>query len=436
MNPTVKKSILERNKRSELYLRIMYGAKKLKKHKWAVMFPILYLLVLVLLYNKSYLFCVSQSNALSHLWVIVQFTLPLLFIVLAFVGISGILVSLGIPYKAKNVQQDLLRIGFTNDAGESPLLLAKHKEEKIVILEFANCGISLAEWDDKREKLGAILNCNVIRAEYGKSPKFIRLYTIAETDAFPQKLYWNDEYLIQDHFSLVLGESYFGKVIIDMRKLPHILLGGSTGSGKSILLKVLLMQCIKKKYTVYIADFKGGVDYPPVWHSKCTLIYHEDKMLEILSQITTTLEERKALFRKAGCPDIDSYNSQTNNTLSRIVFACDEVAEVLDKTGLSKERKEQVISIESHLSIIARLGRAFGIHLILATQRPSSDILSGQIKNNIDCRICGKADNVLSQIILDNTDAATRIPKNKQGQFITTTGELFQGYWFDDRKLE
>ena len=88
--------------------------------------------------------------------------------------------------------------------------------------------------------------------------------------------------------------------------------------------------------------------------------------------------------------------------------------------------------IESKLSMIARQGRAFGIHLILATQRPDSNILHGQIKNNITYRICGRADNVLSQIILDNTSAADQIPEDSQGRFILNDGTVFQAYWFDD----
>ena len=83
-------------------------------------------------------------------------------------------------------------------------------------------------------------------------------------------------------------------------------------------------------------------------------------------------------------------------------------------------------------SCIARQGRAFGIHLILATQRPDATILTGQIRNNIDCRICGRADNVLSQIILDSTEAADRIPKDAQGRFLKHDGTVFQGYLFDE----
>jgi S-DNA-T family DNA segregation ATPase FtsK/SpoIIIE len=87
------------------------------------------------------------------------------------------------------------------------------------------------------------------------------------------------------------------------------------------------------------------------------------------------------------------------------------------------------------LASIARLGRAFGIHLILATQRPDATIISGQIKNNIDFRVCGRADNVLSQIVLDSTDAADLIPKDVSGHFLLQDGTLFQAYWFDDRLL-
>ena len=190
---------------------------------------------------------------------------------------------------------------------------------------------------------------------------------------------------------------------------------------------------MKKGAVVYIADFKGGVDFPSMWHEKCKLIFSEQKFLEVLSDIVAILEERKEFFRESGCANISEYNKATKSDLQRIIIACDEVAEVLDKTGLGKEAKEQILQIESKLSVIARQGRAFGIHMILATQRPDSNILSGQIKNNMDCRICGRADKVLSQIILDNSDAVDKIPKEVQGKFLTNTGALFQGYLFDER---
>lgn len=109
---------------------------------------------------------------------------------------------------------------------------------------------------------------------------------------------------------------------------------------------------------------------------------------------------------------------------------------MLDKTGLDKDQKAIINQIEAKFSTIARLGRAFGIHLIFATQRPDAEILKGQIKNNIGYRICGRADKVLSQIILDNSEASDKISPNDQGMFLTNTGVLFKAYYVEDDCLE
>ena len=234
----------------------------------------------------------------------------------------------------------------------------------------------------------------------------------------------------------MLGESLLGPVTLDLNLIPHVLLGGGTGSGKSVLLKLMLMQCLKQpNVQVTIADFKGGVDFPPVWHKKCHMCFNEQDLLYTLNQLVAVLEYRKGRLAETGCKDLDAYNEATGEGLPRLVFACDEVAEMLDRTGRSKEDKELLAQIESRLATLARLGRAFGIHLILATQRPDANILPGQIKNNLDFRVCGRADNVLSQIILDNTSAAEQIPKDARGRFILQDGTVFQGYLFDEGRL-
>ena len=261
------------------------------------------------------------------------------------------------------------------------------------------------------------------------------LDTVSAGDDLPEVLKWKDSYLSPKSFVLVLGESYTGPVTVNLAHIPHILLGGSTGSGKSVLLKLLLMQALHKGAEVYIADFKGGVDFPKVWHEKCRMCFTEENLRDTLDQLVAVLEYRKSAFKALGCPNIDAYNETTEQPLPRLIFAGDEVAEMLDKTGADNERKKLLAQIESRLSTIARQGRAFGIHLILATQRPDATIIPGQIRNNMDFRVCGRADSVLSQIILDNTSAAEQIPKDARGRFITGDGTVFQGYLFDEEQL-
>lgn len=303
----------------------------------------------------------------------------------------------------------------------------------MTLWEFDPCGIPLGEWEDKRARIETALNVTIAKMEWAEGRKIIRVYTVPAKSDFPALLPWKDEYLSPDNFVLVLGESLTGPVTVNLDHIPHILLGGSTGSGKSVL-KLLLMQSLRKGAEVYIADFKGGVDFPKVWRQKCHMCFQEDTLLYTLGQLVAVLEYRKERWRDTGCDSIDEYNKATGEGLPRLIFACDEVAELLDRTGRSKEDRERLGQIENRLATIARLGRAFGIHLILATQRPDATIIPGQIRNNMDFRVCGRAESVLSQIILDNASAAEQIPKDARGRFITGDGTVFQGYYMESLK--
>lgn len=343
------------------------------------------------------------------------------------------------PLSSMYIERKLYSAGLSNAAGAAPRLRKRSKDRtnpRTRIWEFSNPGIPLEIWMKKQAAMEAALGLTIVSIKYGQNKNRIILQIVPSQAVLPEFIEWDDKYLSPDSFVLTLGESYAGPVSVDLGKIPHILLGGSTGSGKSILLKLLLMQAAKKGADVYIADFKGGVDFPPAWHKLCRIILNEEELLRLLTALVNELERRKKLLKDAGCANIDGYNKNAREQLRRCIFACDEVAEVLDRTGASKERKELLAEIEARLAIIARQGRAFGIHLILATQRPDAGLISGQIRNNLDCRICGRADNILSQIILDSTAAADEIPKDARGRFLLYDSTVFQAYWFDESNLE
>ena len=342
------------------------------------------------------------------------------------------------PFGRRMAKGQLQSIGLTNHAGMVPELLRKKRDKahpRVTIWEFRNQSIPLAEWEDNRAAIEAALDISIIKMTYGKGKSRVLVYAVPAQIDLPEIICWKGKYLSPDSFVLVLGESLLGPVTVNLAHIPHILLGGSTGSGKSVLLKLLLMQAMKKGARVYIADFKGGVDFPPLWNRDCRICFEETDLLGLLTDLVAELERRKEIFRTAGCSSIDTYNKSTGESLQRLIFACDEVAEVLDKTGADAERKKLLAQIENRLSTIARQGRAFGIHLILAAQRPDASIIPGQIRNNMDFRVCGRADSVLSSIILDNTDAADLIPKDARGRFLLHDGTIFQAYWFEESDL-
>lgn len=353
-------------------------------------------------------------------------------------GAATLPVLLLYPFGRRAAKDQLQCIGLINHAGMPPDLLRKRRDKdnaRVTVWEFRNQSIPLQEWEKKRLAIETALGITIVKLTYAKGKSRVLVYAVPAGDDLPEVLKWKDSYLSLDSFVLVLGESYTGPVTVNLTHIPHILLGGSTGSGKSVLLKLLLMQALRKGAEVYIADFKGGVDFPKVWHEKCRMCFTEEDLCDTLDRLVEELERRKSALKALGCPNIDAYNEIAERPLQRLIFACDEVAEVLDKTGRSKEDKELLAQIENRLSTIARLGRAFGIHLILATQRPDANIIPGQIKNNMDFRVCGRADSVLSQIILDNTSAAEQIPKDARGRFITGDGTVFQGYLFDGEQI-
>lgn len=344
-----------------------------------------------------------------------------------------LLYLLGRPLGARHIHNALFQAGIRNGASEAPFLLKRYKSRnsEIIILKLYAPGITLAMIQDKQAEIEAALNSYIADIQLKAQTNILYLHIVKATTALTTSEPWDMKYLSKKSFELALGRSLSGIKYINLSVTPHVLIGGSTGSGKSVLLKNLLLQTLKKGATVYIADFKGGVDFGPVWEDRCTMCYDTKTLKEILDSLIFELYRRRELFKSMGCPNLDAYNQQADTPLPRQIFACDEVAELLDKTGVSKDLKAEIDEVISKLSTIARLGRAFGIHLILATQRPDATILPGQIKNNADIRICGRADQVLSQIILDNTDAKDRIPKNICGRFLTQTGIMFQGFYSD-----
>ena len=402
-----------------------------------LIFLILYILGAVLIWHTQADIAASAEK-IEYISPIAEFATRNIFT--TYLIVAGIVTTIliMIPIGKRSVQDQLKSIGLENHAEAVPELKSKRKDKqnpKISIWEFTSQGIPLKVWKDKKEAIETALDITIVKIKNGSGKSRVLIHAVPAVSDLPEMIKWKDKYLSQQSFILNLGESFTGPVTVDLARVPHILLGGATGSGKSVLLKLLLMQATKKGADVCIADFKGGVDFPPVWHKECRMCFEEQSTLELLTELTEELERRKQLLKAAGLPNIDHYNAATGENLKRYIFACDELAEMLDKTGLTKEQKEIVAKIESRLSVIARQGRAFSIHLILATQRPDSTILNGQIKNNINCRICGRADNVLSMIILDNTNAADQIPEDAQGRFILHDGTIFQAYWFEDINL-
>lgn len=416
-----------------LGFRLLNGLKEIILNKKKLIIFICIVLTFYFLNGLEFIYySVLPRNIISKAFFAVIEPLTLFITVVVF----------GTPRGTRKLSKGFYKIGFYNKKYEIPKLLNRKRQSKetdIVVYTFYSPYLSLLDWEHAKERIETIIGYDILKIDFGRrNRKIIKVYSADLDKFFCRTQVWKDEYLIDDDCTLVLGVSVFEKVKINLNFTPHTLLAGGTGSGKTMLFKLYLWQCLQKDLEVYIADFKGGLDFKEIWNGNCQIITTEKDFLDTLIAINKEKDRRKNILKSNSCKDIDEYNSndKTKKKLNRIIVACDEVAELLDKTGLKKstdkEKLELMEKIEEHITTIARLGRAFGIHLLLSTQKPSADIINGQIKTNLGNRICGSADKILSQMVLENNSASEKIPPNSKGVFITQNEILFKAYLLND----
>lgn len=346
----------------------------------------------------------------------------------------------GTPHGAISLQLALRQAGIFNSTQEAPFLIGRTTSPEnrfLTTLIWYSCGVPLSTFEDRRDAIEAAMNAYIVKISADRNTHHIIMQVIFGKDVQRELPPWRTDYIPQVLTQFALGVNLAGTpVIADLGKIPHILIGGSTGSGKSFLLKLVLFQAIYKDYQVFIADFKGGLDYLGPWEDHCRLCLDKAQVLDALSEIYEELNRRKQRFRENGCRDINEFNQQyRTDTVSHIIFACDEATAVFSRKQALKEEAEITKEIEAKAAYIAAQGRALGIHLILSLQRPDATVLDGQITNNIDYRICGRANQTLSKIVLDQTDAKTEVPKDGNGIFMMNDGTIFQTYRIDEATL-
>lgn len=342
----------------------------------------------------------------------------------------------GLLKKQKNYERYLIEIGFVGKDKKCPHFCGSAWDGKKQILFFKS-NIPLAEWKGARARLETALDCNILRMEYGNSKRVVRLTILPADFRIPEMITWDDENCSKRSGTITVGQSALDSITFDLNRVPHVLVAGETGSGKSVILRCILWQMILQGSRVYMIDFKGGVEFGRQYERFGEVITDRERALKVLDMLVEENARRLQIFRNMEVKNLAEYNRKTGQNLCRIGVFSDELAEMLDKKGVSKEQRKLYEELEGKLSTLARLSRATGINLFLGVQRPDATVLTGQIKNNIPVRISGRfADKTASEIVLGNTDAV-ELPDIK-GRFLYKVGNEtveFQSYYFDDEKM-
>ena len=228
----------------------------------------------------------------------------------------------------------------------------------------------------------------------------VRMKTLLESDAF---------YKVGAPLTVALGRDVSGQPLIaDLARMPHVLIAGSTGSGKSVCITsiaaCLAMNNAPEDLRMVMIDSKMVelIRFNGLPHLFGKVETNLERILGVLRWVVVEMEHRYRLLESAHARDLDSYNRKITRkadgkALPRIVVLIDELADLM------MSAPDQT---EHNLVRLAQMARATGIHLVVATQRPSTDVVTGLIKANFPARLAfAVASGIDSRVILDYTGA-------------------------------
>jgi DNA segregation ATPase FtsK/SpoIIIE, S-DNA-T family len=215
---------------------------------------------------------------------------------------------------------------------------------------------------------------------------------------------------------IIAGKDKLGKIhVFDMVKNPHLLIAGETGGGKSSILRGILTSLILFKNRIpnglklYLVDFKRS-EFHLFRHIEDVVVINKKKdLVKCLEYLLKELEERGDLLDTYELTHIDDYNKRHDAVTKPYIILC------IDEVHALEGEK----SVFSHLHTISAMGRALGIYLIMATQRPDKDVIEGKTKGNLTVRYAfAHADKINSDITLGRGTKADASKITKPGQFI------------------
>lgn len=297
-------------------------------------------------------------------------------------------------------------------------------------------GVKLARITGLNQDLSMALAAHPIRIEApipGKSLVGIEVPNRTAATVRLGNLLQYPEFMASGPLGIPLGRDVSGDPIFaNIAKMPHLLIAGATGSGKSIfvhsLLTALLFKNSPATLRLVLVDPKR-VElsmYASLPHLALPVVTENKKALAVLRWAIQEMEQRYELFAQVGSRDIGSYNAKHKDTsMPYIVIVIDEMADLMATFGRE---------VEGYIIRLAQMARATGIHLILATQRPSVDVITGLIKANITNRVALQVASLIdSRTILDAGGAEKLLgggdllflspqqsqPKRIQGAYLT-----------------
>lgn len=321
--------------------------------------------------------------------------------------------------------------------------LARILNDKVQVIEVDNCKIKLNSYvtvesiRKKKDELEHFFNRGIGSIE--KHKKSFRIVTIKFEDEesyeikkiYPLYNYIKTAPVKKEILPFLFGVNERGRIIVaDLKKLKHILISGEMGGGKSTLLHCIIQTLMwySANVSFFLIDFKrvGLTSYKNF--NNCVFIKEYKKFFETLQFLNKEMDNRYDKLEEFEFDNIESYNNQSSTKFPSIVIVIDEIADIKLSNDIDNTKVEEI------LRRLINMGRAAGIHVIAATQRPSGVQLSTEVRAGLISKISFAVEG-------KETQKMTGVPDTqnlKTGEFkishIRLPGEIFKGFYVDKEK--
>lgn len=321
-----------------------------------------------------------------------------------------------------SLQGKLNRLGFKDADKRKPKVLDYGKlDSETHLLTISDPGVGISNFLRKQDALSSAFKMKVLEIESNdKKPSTV--YITFTTKVIPRFVSMNDLKESQKvrESKFYVGESLYGTEVADLDDLPHLIIAGTTGSGKSVCTKQILATLMDAMGMIqfYLLDLKGGVELSEF--EKCPTVKLVDSMegsVKILRKIKEEMMDRFAYLKTKGKSKLDD-----NDFKDRIVVCLDEASVLLGTRRRGSKDYELSLEARDLIEEIAKLGRAARINLILATQKVSQDSIDPRIQENITGRICFKTNTPENSIRVLGNGMAKDLPDIK-GRAIWQQGD-------------
>lgn len=259
----------------------------------------------------------------------------------------------------------------------------------------------------------------------------VRLRPILESEAFSRGA------SLAPPLAIALGRDVSGlPLVVDLGRMPHMLIAGQTGSGKSVFIAALAaclaMNNEPEDLRLVMIDVKMVelLRFNGLRHLLGKVETDVQRILGVLRWLVVEMEHRYRLLESVHARDIAAYNLKARNRIPRIVVIIDELADLM--MSVPDQAEHQLVRL-------AQMARATGIHLVVATQRPSTDVVTGLIKANFPARLAfSVASGIDSRVILDSTGAESLLGRGDMLFLNPEVGSPIraQGVWVTDAEIE